>query len=288
MNQLEVAESWIAEAEFILITAGSGLTAAAGFNYADKALFAREFPGMLQYGFRAQYQLIGFDDWDADLQWGYWAAHVNLVRFGSDHSDVYIALRQIVELKGWANVFVLTSNVDALFGRNGFDSEHIYTPQGDYALLQCTSPCWRQVWPWKDQIDRIIASTDAKTQRLSDNDLVPRCPNCGEDVFPNVRIDDSFVHDHFDPAAERLQGWVANARRGRGLVVEIGAGFNTPSVVRWPGERLVDATEDWRLIRINSDHAAVPEHLTDRAMGIRGDAKSTIISLRDFARKENG
>lgn len=279
VEPIERAREWIDDAEYVLVTAGAGLTAAAGFNYSDSELFAREFPGMLQYGFSAQYQLIGFDDWTPDLKWGYWAAHVNLVRYSAPRSDVYNVLLQKLDHLKPENVFVMTSNVDALFERNGFDPERVYTPQGDYSLLQCTTPCWRSVWDWKEQLDRICAAIDKPTQRLTDPSLIPRCPNCGEDVFLNVRIDGSFIDDHFDSTAERLERWIKKARTGQGVVLEIGAGFNTPSVIRWPGERVIQAMPNWRLVRLNAEHAEVPNELGERALGIAGDASAIISAL---------
>ena len=276
---ISLAKDWIAETEFVLFTAGAGLTAAAGVDYGDTELFAREFPAMLQYGFTAQYQFIGFDRWTPDLQWGYWAAHVDLVRFRWPKSQVYQDLHNLAKRIDPKHSFVMTSNVDAMFKRNGFDPKRIYTPQGDYALLQCTTPCTREVWPWKENIDQIRAATDPNTQRLTDAELIPRCPNCGETVFPNVRADHSFIHDHFKPAARRLQNWTEKARTGKGVVIEVGAGFNTPSVIRWPGERLVEQATNWKLVRINLTDATIPDQLANRAVSLRGDAGAIVESL---------
>ncbi len=276
---LALAKGWIEDAEYVLFTAGAGLTAAAGINYSDTELFAREFPAMLQYGFRAQYEFIGFSDWTPDLQWGYWAAHVDFVRFRSSQAPVYELLKSKANHLPAENTFVMTSNVDAMFERNGFDSERIFTPQGDYALLQCTTPCTREVWPWKDQVDLIKAATDPKTQRLTDLSLVPSCPNCGGTVFPNVRADHSFIFDHYRDAGERLEQWFDRARDGRGVVIEVGAGFNTPSVIRWPGEQAAQFNPEWHLVRINDSHPEVPEELERWALGFEGDAMDILSEL---------
>lgn len=254
-NTLELikARKWISSSECIFFTSGAGLTAAAGINYSDKTLFAREFPAMLQYGFEAQYQIIGFNGWPAEIQWGYWAAHVDLVRFQWPPTTVYQNLYQLAQHMPEENTFVMTSNVDAMFERNGFDPKRIYTPQGDYALLQCTTPCTQEVWPWKTEIDKIKAATNPKTQALENKALIPKCPNCGGTVFPNVRVDSSFIHHHFDNEAKRLQKWLNGNNQKKGLIIEVGAGFNTPSVIRWPNERIVINNPYWKLIRINQN-----------------------------------
>jgi len=273
---LERARSALARADRILLTAGAGLTASAGINYADPDLFRRHFPAMLQYGFTAQYQFIGFDRWDPELQWGYWAAHVDLVRFRWPTTAVYGHVRSLLEGR---ESFVLTSNVDAMFERNGVPKQRVHTPQGDYAFLQCTRPCTREVWRWKQRIDLIRAATDPHTQRLQDSGLVPSCPRCGGTVFPNVRIDASFVDDHFAETGAALERWLAEGRTDRGVVLELGAGFNTPGVVRFPGERLVRALPDWTLVRVNLTDADVPAELGGRGVSLPGDAAGVLQAL---------
>jgi NAD-dependent SIR2 family protein deacetylase len=276
---IKKAKQWLSESECIFFTSGAGLTAAAGINYADKALFSREFPAMLQYGFQAQYQVIGFNDWPAKIQWGYWAAHVDLVRFQWPKTKVYQNLHQLAQHLSVENTFVMTSNVDAMFERNDFDPNRIYTPQGNYAFLQCTTPCTQDVWPWKDQIDKIKAATNPKTQALEDKNLIPKCPNCGGTVFPNVRVDDSFIHQHFDDDAKKLQYWLNESKHKKGLIIEVGAGFNTPSVIRWPSEEIVNNNPNWKLLRINMSDASIPDAIQSRAIGLLGDAKEIIAEL---------
>ena len=167
------------------------------------------------------------------------AAHVDLVRHRWPTTAPYQQLRSLAPSLPDDDHFVLTSNVDAMFERNGFDPSRIHTPQGDYALMQCTTPCTREVWEWKDQLDAIRAATDPETQRTN-LDLIPRCPNCGEEAWINVRIDRSFIDDHFAPTAEALGAWVDAHADANTVIVEIGAGYNTPGVIRMPGERLTD------------------------------------------------
>lgn len=277
-QELETATEWVESADAILFTAGAGLTAAAGINYGDTELFAREFPAMLQYGFRAQYEFIGRTGIDPELFWGYWAAHVDLVRHRWPRTAPYEQLHSLASALPDHDSFVYTSNVDAMFERNGFDPARIHTPQGDYALMQCTIPCTREVWEWKDQLDAIRAATDPETQRTS-RELIPTCPNCGEKPWINVRIDGSFIGDHFEPSADAFGRWVNDHAEVNTAVLEIGAGYNTPGVIRVPGERLTEHFPNWKLIRVNPDHAEVPAELGARALSLPMGAAEAIEAL---------
>ena len=141
---------WLSDSPRVLIGAGAGLSVAAGIDYGDVEDFARRFPALVRRGLTARYQLIGYAGLEDRAFWGYWAAHVADVRFSDRLSAVYTQLRELVAEKDY---FVLTSNVDAMFARHGFDSERVCSIQGDYAYLQCVGPCTNEVWPTRP-VDR--------------------------------------------------------------------------------------------------------------------------------------
>jgi NAD-dependent SIR2 family protein deacetylase len=140
----EQVARWIREADRVVIGAGSGLSAAAGLDFADEADFAARFPALVRRGLKAAYQMIGYSELSEAAFWGFWSVHVAQVRFADGGSPVYEGLLRLVREK---DRFVLTTNVDAMFVRNGFDPERVWSIQGDYAFLQCLRPCTTEVWP---------------------------------------------------------------------------------------------------------------------------------------------
>ena len=59
----------------------------------------------------------------------------------------------------------------------------------------------------------------------------------------NVRADEYFIEAPYEAQADRFGTWVRDALGARLLVIEVGADFNTPSVIRWRLERIVDAAQ---------------------------------------------
>ena len=240
---------WLDNARHVLVAGGAGLSAAAGYDYGDPVRFAELFPALHRLGLRARYQLIGLR-LPQPLLWGYWSVHVDDIRFGAAENPLYRRLRELV---GDRDHFVMTSNVDGLFERNGFDPDRIWTPQGDYARYQCERPCTRETWPSRPIIEAALSGYDPRSGTVTNP---PTCPNCGGPVFLNVHKGPEFIDDHYAAARLRLVEWLADVP---GLVVlEIGAGMSTPSVIRWPAEAIVRRTPGARLIRVNRDHAAIP------------------------------
>jgi NAD-dependent SIR2 family protein deacetylase len=132
-------------------------------------------------------------------------------------------------------------------------------------------------------VEKVLNNLDPERFATS-TDAVPTCPNCGGDVFLNVRLDAGFVERPYQPQRERMSQWLTQAT-GRLLVLEFGAGFNTPGVVRWPLERLV-RQRGAAFVRVNPAHSQVPP--LPRSLGVAlgasavVDAWSTIGTGRDI------
>lgn len=257
---------WLDESDRILIGAGAGLSAAAGYDYGDSERFADLFPAMVRLGFRARYELIG-QPLPPALLWGYWFTHVADIRYSTGPNELYQRLRALVANREHS---VTTSNVDALFARNGFDTARIFTPQGDYGRMQCTSPCTRQTWDTRPFLERALQSFDPATGTIRDPEAIPSCPQCGGAMFLNVHADASYIADPYLPAGRAVEHWLGQRPDERLLVLDIGSGFNTPSVIRWPMEQITHALPGARLLRVNPEHPEVHPKIADRSLSFAG------------------
>ena len=275
-RQFDLAREWLADADSILLGSGAGLSAAAGIDYGDKQWFAENLTPMLQYGISTCAEILGGMCLPPLLQWGYLSHQLEFVRFGLIDHPVY---RLQYDALAERDYFIHTSNVDALYERHGFDSERIYTPQGDYARMQCVEPCTDETWETRPMLERIREHTDPDTWQLSDEALLPCCPNCGGPMFMNVRAAHWFLETPYLPQRERLLSWLDLVSDRRLLVIEIGAGFNTPGVVRWPCEQITERHPSARMIRVNPFNADVPEALRDRSLSLACDGKTFVSAV---------
>jgi NAD-dependent SIR2 family protein deacetylase len=269
------------KAEKVWIGAGAGLSAAADprYNYGDREHFAKHYRALLQYGFKKKLDLMGFGIVELDLQWGYYLKHVREVRFLED-PPVYPVYARLLDLVKTKDYFVITTNVDALFERNGFEADRIYTPQGDYALMQCMKPCTSQTWPTKPAIEKALPTIDPATHKITDDDAIPRCPNCDtRNVFLNVRAMKQFIETPYEQQLERYRAWLNSVRHRRTLVIDIGSGFNTPVWVRFPAEAILKENPTATLVRINLDYPQVPPEIAGRAIMFKVGAHEAISAL---------
>lgn len=243
-------------ADYVVIGAGAGLSAAAGITYSGKR-FTDNFKDFItQYGLTDMYSSAFYPFKTEEERWAYWARHILMNRYDMPATDLYRRLLNVVKEKDY---FVTTTNVDGQFEKSGFDRERIFTVQGDYAYLQCANGCHNNLH-YNENLVREMArqTTDCRIP----SGLVPHCPVCGGKMDVHVRKDRYFVQDsQWYASNERYQDFMGKACDGNTLLLELGVGYNTPAIIRFPFERLATQRRNITLARINRNYpdAQVPK-----------------------------
>ncbi len=250
-ERLDEARKAIGEADHIVIGAGAGLSAAAGLVY-DGEVFERRFTDFIaKYHFTDLYT-SGFYPFPCEEEkWAYWARHISLCHWEQQAKPLYLQLLELVKDR---NYFVITTNVDEQFTKAGFAPERIFATQGSYGKLQCANACHDTLYDNENLVKEMLANTH---NCYIPSKLVPRCPVCGGRMETYLRCDQYFVENKdWHNACGRYQSFMANAVNGKTALLELGVGFNTPGIIRFPFERLASQNDDITLIRMNRDHAA--------------------------------
>ena len=239
----------IEDADSVLIGAGSGLSTAAGIDYAGES-FKNEFKSFIdKYGFTDLYTSSFYDFNSQEEYWAYWAKHIYFANTGREGTKTYKDIFEHVKNKDY---FVITTNVDDQFYKTGFDKDKIFRVQGSYRLIQCSKACHNKLYDDKDMVDEMIKSIDKNLKVPSE--LLPVCPVCGETMEPNLRKDAYFVQDDLWYKQNEAYEKFLNDNKDKNLVLlEFGVGFNTPGIIRFPFEKMVSQNPNWKLIRFNKD-----------------------------------
>ena len=71
----------------------------------------------------------------------------------------------------------------------------------------------------------------------------------------NLRKDSNFVQDaHWYESHERYRDFMQKACRRNTVFLELGVGYNTPAIIRFPFERMASQADNITLVRINRDY----------------------------------
>ena len=252
-EQIERAAARIREADYVLLGAGAGMSTAAGAEYGSAGFYP--FP-------------------DQESKWGLWS-HLALLA-GVD-LDVTPLHRTLLNALTGKKLFLLSTNADHQFEKAGLPTDQIFQTQGSYRLIQCKRGCHPKTY------DAEALFRQMERKRVNGripHELVPKCPVCGGDMAMNLRVDDCFVEDENWHAAEaRFSRFPSECENGKTVLLELGVGFNTPTIIRFPFEKLAREHENISLIRLSRSKAMVPASLGDRAVGINADMARSIEDI---------
>ncbi len=220
MEQLRTA---LRDCDAVVIGAGSGVSAAAGFTYTGKR-FEKHFSDFAEkYGIRDMYSGGFYPFATPEEHWAYWSRYIYINRYMDAPKPVYDDLLKLVADKDY---FVITTNVDHCFQKAGFDKKRLFYTQGDYGLFQCSEPCCQETFENEAVIREMV---ERQENMKIQTELLPVCPHCGRPLTMNLRSDDRFVEDEgWHRAAERYENFLRTRAGGKILFLELGVGYNTP------------------------------------------------------------
>lgn len=262
----------------VVVGAGAGLSASAGHAYSGPRFETHFADFIAKYHYRDMYS-AGFWPYPTPEEyWAYWSRHIWLNRYAEDGGAVY---GDLLELLRGRDYFVLTTNVDHCFQRAGFDKSRLFYTQGDYGLFQCSLPCRQTTYDNEKAVRRMVAEQENLRVPTA---LVPRCPACGRSMTVNLRCDNAFVQD---------PGWYAARRRYTDflhshdadsvLYLELGVGYNTPAIIKYPFWRRTLANPDAVYACVNLEQAPAPKELAPRAISVDGDIARVLSALKTFS-----
>lgn len=190
--------------------------------------------------------------------------------------------------------FVITTNVDHQFQLAGFDKARLFYMQGDYGLFQCSVPCHNKTYDNKDLIFKMLKSQNfiiekngkieildkSKWKTKIDSALIPKCPVCGREMEMNLRADDKFIQDDgWYAHAQAYQNFVDKTKGQKLVLLEIGVGYNTPAIIKYPFERMTYFNKNTNLIRINKDYDVCSDKISHKTILFNKDVFEILKSL---------
>lgn len=273
-DKLSRLKDKIAAADAIVIGAGAGLSTSAGFDYNGER-FEKYFADFhKKYGITDMYS-GGFYPFETlNEYWAWWSRHILVNRYNAPVGKPYSDLLKAVSDKDY---FVLTTNVDHRFQLAGFDKKRLFNTQGDYGLWQCSEPCCNETFDNENAVRTMVK--EQCNMKIPD-ELIPRCPHCGKPMAMNLRCDNSFVQDEgWHAAAERYEEFIRKHRNLHILFLELGVGFNTPGIIKYPFMQMTAENPKAIYACINMNEAYAPDEIADRAICIDGDIGKVIENI---------
>ena len=268
---IERLKAALQDCDAVVIGAGAGLSTAAGFTYTGER-FEKYFSDFAaKYGIQDMYSGGFYPFATPEEHWAYWSRYIFINRYMDAPKPVYDDLLKLVRDKDF---FVITTNVDHCFQKAGFDKNRLFYTQGDYGLFQCSEPCCQETFDNEAVIREMVKRQ--KDMKIP-SELLPVCPHCGKPLTMNLRSDDTFAEDEgWHRAAERYEDFLRTRAGGKILFLELGVGYNTPVIIKYPFWQMTAKNPNAIYICINQGQAVRPQEIEKQSICIDADVGNTL------------
>ena len=275
MERLKAA---LQDCDAVVIGAGAGLSTAAGFTYTGER-FEKYFSDFAaKYGIQDMYSGGFYPFATPEEHWAYWSRYIYINRYLDAPKPVYDDILKLVQDKDY---FVITTNVDHCFQKAGFDKKRLFYTQGDYGLFQCSEPCCQETFDNEAVIREMM---ERQENMKIPTELLPTCPHCGKPLTMNLRCDDTFVEDEgWHRAAERYENFLRTRAGGKILFLELGVGYNTPVIIKYPFWQMTAKNPNATYACINRGQAVCPQEIETQSICMDADIGQVLQSLSDGA-----
>ena len=127
--------------------------------------------------------------------------------------------------------------------------ERVVAPCGNETWRQCSRSCTKDIWEPGEVPEDI-------------------CPHCGAPLVGNTIEAQNYIEEGYLPQWNRYTRWLAETLKEDTLILELGAGFANPGILRFPFEKLVFFNQKAFLWRVHEKSPQIPQELGGRAKGI--------------------
>ncbi|CAF3653325.1 unnamed protein product [Fusarium graminearum] len=156
------------------------------------------------------------------------------------------------------------------------------------SLYSCLNNCRNDaVVPSTPLVAEALPFIDPVSQKLTDSSKIPICRFCGSKMSICVRAGSWFNQTPYKNGEAQWKAWKSRITKEKKklVILELGVGMNTPGVLRWPNEDLVERSQGLvKLIRVGiGAEAMVPWEQEDGGLStfIQGDIQRVVPLLLD-------
>ncbi len=188
------------------------------------------------------------------------------------------AYRILAELLEDKNYFVVSLCMDDYLYNTGLDASRLVTPCGGFRRMQCDKNCTGTLWDVPEESYQTVLQYYRKELPLSAL-AEPLCEKCGAKLRFNQLGVSSYAEEGYLEQWHIYTKWLQGTVNRRLCVLELGAGMEYPSIIRFPFEKVVYYNKKAFLYRVHPQLYQLGEGIADRGEGIAMDPVDFLRTL---------
>lgn len=171
--------------------------------------------------------------------------------------EAYQALVRLTEGKDY---FIATTVTDGAIYETELDPQRITAPCGNIHWRQCSKACTKDIWE-EGEIPEDV------------------CPHCGAPLTGNTIQAETYIEEGYLPQWKKYTQWQTQTLNRDLVILELGAGFDSPTVIRWPFEKIAYINQKAWMFRVHETLSQLPAQLKERADRISENSLLWICGL---------
>lgn len=164
----------------------------------------------------------------------------------ADLKAAYEALYDLIKEKDY---YIVTTLTDGAVYEMPFDKNRIVAPCGNIHWRQCSKACTKDIWEESEVPDDV-------------------CPHCKAPLTGNTIKAETYIEEGYLPRWKDYMKWQTGTINRSLVILELGEGFATPTVMRWPFEKIIYFNRKSRLYRINESFYQLPKEAEERGVSV--------------------
>ena len=164
----------------------------------------------------------------------------------ADLKAAYEALYDLIKEKDY---YIVTTLTDGAVYEMPFDKNRIVAPCGNIHWRQCSKACTKDIWEESEVPDDV-------------------CPHCKAPLTGNTIKAETYIEEGYLPRWKDYMKWQTGTINRSLVILELGEGFSTPTVMRWPFEKIVYFNQKSKLYRINENFYQLPKEAEERGVSV--------------------
>ncbi|WP_297820112.1 Sir2 family NAD-dependent protein deacetylase [uncultured Lactobacillus sp.] len=265
MTQIEQAQTWLKDADNIIVTAGNGFSIMEGLDMLDDTTFDIEYRDVAEkYKVHTIADALDkkFDSWDE--QWQFWSKLIQEYSLDYEPTDAMKKLKALLDGKDY---FIATSSYGHFFEKAGFEPRRIFDVFGDWTQMQCSSGLNHGT---RSDLEVVTAYSEG-------HGSVPKCEDCNSPMELHMPLNAHFYPDQ--DANTRFRWFLTQNQDKKVVVLELGVDPTSPQLL----DPMISMTREhptWRYIAADLAQEDLPDDLQKTSIGLNTSIENVIDELK--------
>lgn len=195
-----------------------------------------------------------------------------------NRKNLYNRVSQYLSTLNKNNYFVVTTCFDDIITYSSFDKDRMVAPCGTLNLMKCDRGCFKHVYETEkvyENISEILnkyykdgyIEKDKMFEEL--REAMPQCPMCKEVMSANIVKSNNYSEEGYRGQWDSYMSWLQKTLNRKLVMLELGEGFETPTVIRWPFEKVATVNNKATLIRVNDKVWQISQDIQAKAIPVK-------------------